>query len=255
MRGTLVDVPTDDGVADCYVARPAGSGPYPGVLFYPDGIGVRPRLYDMADRIAEHGYVVLLPNIFYRSGRVPLIPDLDELLKSGDRAKLMAAVWPVASTLRPADAMRDTRFYLDYLAGHDSVAAGPVGVTGYCMGAAMSLRAAGTYPDRIAAAAGFHGGNLASDADDSPHRLAGAVRAELYFGHADQDPSLPVEQIERLNAALDAAGVRYRAEVYEGATHGYTMADTAVYHEAAEQRHWTELLGLLGRVLPSGPDR
>jgi carboxymethylenebutenolidase len=255
MQGTLVDIGTDDGIADCYVAQPPGAGPFPAVLFYPDGIGVRPRLYDMADRIASTGYVVLLPNVFYRAGRIPLIPNLEEILKLEDRTRLMEALAPIMSHLKPADVMRDTRFYLDYLAGHDAVAAGPIGVTGYCMGAGMSLRAAGTYPDRIAAAAGFHGGNLATDAEDSPHLCAATVRAELYFGHADQDRSLPPEQMERLNAALDAAGVGYRAQVYEGASHGYTMADTQAYHEQAEQRHWTELLGLFDRVLRPSADQ
>jgi carboxymethylenebutenolidase len=246
MRSEAVDITTEDGVCDAYVTRPDDDRPHPGVLFFPDGIGVRPRLYEMADRIAAVGYVVLLPNVFYRAGRAPIIPNLAELLAAGDRTKLMAAIWPVASSLTPANALRDTRFYLQYLA---SVANGPVGLTGYCMGAGLALRAAGTYPDRVAAAGGFHGGNLASDSADSPHLLAGTVTAELYFGHADKDPSLPPEQIDRLAAALDAAGVRYRAEVYDGATHGYTMSDTSVYNEEAEQRHWSALFDLFSRNL------
>jgi carboxymethylenebutenolidase len=250
MTSAIVDIPTEAGVADAYLCVPDSPGPHPAVLFFPDGIGVRQRLYDMADRIASHGYVVLLPNLFYRSGRAPILPNLDELLAAGDRQALLAAVWPIASKLTPADAMVDTRAYLDYLASVAGVAAGPVGLTGYCMGAAMALRTAGTYPARVAAAAGFHGGNLASEAENSPHLLAGNVTAELYFGHADNDQSLPPEQIERLAAALNAAGVRYRAEVYEGAHHGYTMADTSAHHPQAEERHWQELIGLLNRALP-----
>jgi carboxymethylenebutenolidase len=246
MPGTPVDIPTEDGVCDAYVARPDDDGPRPGVLFFPDGIGVRRRLHDMADRIADQGYVVLLPNVFYRSGPAPVVPNLEELLAAGDRAKLMEAIWPVVTQLKPADAVRDARFYLHYLG---TVAAGPVGLTGYCMGAGLALRTAGAYPDRVAAAGGFHGGNLASDAADSPHLSAATVQAELYFGHADNDPSLPPEQMARLSEALDAAGVRYRAEVYEGATHGYTMSDTSVYNEAAEQRHWDALFDLFGRDL------
>ena len=244
----MVDIATEDGTCDAYLAQPDGDGPHPAVLFFPDAIGLRQRIYDMADRIASHGYVVLAPNLFYRSGRAPVVANLDELLKAGDRQKLMEAVIPVARALKPADAMRDTRYYLDYLAGRS---AGPVGLTGYCMGAGLALRTAATYPDRVAAAGGFHGGNLASDAEDSPHLLARHVQAELYFGHADQDPSMPPEQIERLNAALEAAGVRYRAEVYEGAMHGYTMADTRVHNEQGEQRHWDALLDLFARNLKS----
>ena len=242
----MVDITTEDGVCDAYVAEPDGDGPHPAVLFFQDAIGMRQRIQDMADRIASHGYVVLAPNLFYRSGRAPVVANLDELLKAGDRQKLMEAVFPIARALKPADAMRDTRHYLGYLASRSR---GPVGVTGYCMGAGLALRAAGTYPDRVAAAGGFHGGNLASDAPDSPHLLADQVSAELYFGHADADPSMPPEQMERLNAALDAAGVRYRAEVYEGAMHGYTMADTRVHNESGEQRHWDALLDLFQRTL------
>lgn len=121
------------------------------------------------------------------------------------------------------------------------------------MGAGLALRTAGTYPDRVAAAAGLHGASLASDAPDSAHLLAGPITAEMYFGHADQDPSLPPEQIERLDKALAGAGVRYRAEVYIGARHGYTMADTAVYAPAAAERHRTALLDLLARTCPPIP--
>jgi len=128
------------------------------------------------------------------------------------------------------------------------VADGPVAVTGYCMGAALSLRTAGTYPDRVAAAAGFHGGRLATDTPDSPHLVAGRITAEVYFGHADRDHSLPGEQIERLERALTEAGVRHRCEVYPGAGHGYTQSDTAAYDKEADERHWAALLDLLART-------
>jgi len=246
MTSSMVDIATDDGVCDAYLSRPDGAGPHRGVLFFPDGIGMRPRLYEMADRIAAAGYVTLVPNTFYRSGRAPLIENLEELLQLEDRSKLMEAIMPIAGQLRPADVVRDAQFYLDYLA---TIAPGPVGLTGYCMGAGLALRTAAAYPDRVVAAGGFHGGNLATDAPDSPHQVAGSVAAELYFGHADNDPSNSPEQVARLNAALDAAGVRYRAEVYEGAIHGYTMADTRVYNQAAEERHWTALFDLFARTL------
>jgi carboxymethylenebutenolidase len=246
MRGTLVDIPTADGVCDAYLVQPDGPGPHPGVLFFPDGIGVRQRLYDMADRIADEGYTVLLPNIFYRSGRAPLVPNLDELLMTEDRSKLMEALRSVIGSFSPADGVRDAEYYLGYLA---TVTAGPVGLTGYCMGAGMALRTAGAYPDRVAAAGGFHGGNLATDAADSPHTFAKTVQAELYFGHADNDQSLPPEQQERLAAALDDAGVRYQAEVYPGAIHGYTMSDTRAYNAEGEQRHWAALFDLYARTL------
>jgi carboxymethylenebutenolidase len=250
MTSSQVDIATDDGVCDAYLSQPDSPGPHPAVLFWPDAIGVRPRLYDMADKIASWGYVVLLPNIFYRSGRVPLIEGLEELLGQEDRAKLFAALGPVISQFKPADGVRDAEFYLRFLADQPSVAEGPVGLTGYCMGAGMALRTAGAYPDRVAAAGGFHGGNLATDAADSPHLSAKTCRAELYFGHADNDQSMPPDQQARLATALDEAGVTFKAEVYEGALHGYSMADTRVYNEAGEQRHWTALNELFTRVIP-----
>ncbi|GHE23863.1 hypothetical protein GCM10017779_69310 [Streptomyces capillispiralis] len=97
-------------------------------------------------------------------------------------------------------------------------------------------------------AAGFHGGGLATDAPDGPHLLAGRITAEVYFGHADRDHALPAEQIERLERALTEAGVRHRCEVYAGAGHGCTQSDTAAYDEAADERHWAALLGLLRRA-------
>lgn len=214
-----------------------------------DAFGVRPHLKAMADRLAEAGYAVLVPNVFYRSGHTPVL-DLPEFIDTSQRTELFDQIGPMMRELTPERAVDDAEAYLAWLAERPEVADGPVGVTGYCMGARLSLRTAGAYPDRVAAAAGFHGGGLATDAPDSPHLVAEHVTAELYFGHADQDHSLPPEQIERLNAALTEAGVRFRAEVYEGARHGYTQADTSSYNADAAERHWKELLALLERTLP-----
>ncbi|MGN6403737.1 dienelactone hydrolase family protein [Sinomonas sp.] len=245
----MIEIPTRDGVADAYFTHPADSAPHPGVLFYMDAFGVRPHLKAMADRLAEAGYAVLVPNVFYRSGHTPVL-DLPEFIDTSQRTELFDQIGPMMRELTPERAVDDAEAYLAWLAERPEVADGPVGVTGYCMGARLSLRTAGAYPDRVAAAAGFHGGGLATDAPDSPHLVAEHVTAELYFGHADQDHSLPPEQIERLNAALTEAGVRFRAEVYEGARHGYTQADTSSYNADAAERHWKELLALLERTLP-----
>jgi carboxymethylenebutenolidase len=242
MRSSTVDVPTADGVADAYLTRPDDDRPYPGVLFIMDAIGLRPRIEEMADRIAASGYVVLAPNVFYRAGRAPVLPPPDP----DDRAIFMQRVRPLIEQLTPAAAARDGAAFLEYLA---DVAPGSAAITGYCMGARVGWRIAAADPDRVAALAGFHGGGLVTDAPDSPHRSAGDLNAELYFGHADQDPSMTPEQISALDAALDDAGVRHRSEVYEGAMHGYTMSDMAAYDEAACERHFTELFALLGRAL------
>ncbi|WP_330300096.1 dienelactone hydrolase family protein [Streptomyces sp. NBC_00503] len=247
VRRTTVDITTEDGTADAYLVQPEGEGPYPGVLIYMNALGVRPHIKSVADRIAAAGYVVLLPNLFHRHGRTPVF-ELPEFVDFERQPELFDRVGPVLDSLTAELAMRDAPAYLDWLAGFPVVAAGPAAVVGYCLGARLGLLTAGTYPERVAALAGFHGGFLAPDTQDSPHLLAHRITAELYFGHADQDPSLPAEQIDRLEKALSEAGVRHRAQVYEGAPHGFTLADTVYYDAAADERHWAELFALLDRT-------
>lgn len=247
VQGTAVDIPTEDGVADAYLVHPDDGLPHPGVLLYQDAFGLRPHLKSMADRLAGAGYTVLVPNVFYRHGRSPVF-ELPEFIDTHSRPELWDTIGPVMQSLTPELAMRDAGAYLAWLADSPPVADGPVALTGYCMGARLSLLTAGTYPDRVAAAAGFHGGRLATDAPDSPHLVAEHITAELYFGHADEDPSLPPEQIQLLDDTLTKAGVRHRCEVYPGAHHGFTQADTAEYHREGDERHWAALLDLLKRT-------
>ncbi|MEU4347623.1 dienelactone hydrolase family protein [Streptomyces sp. NPDC023838] len=246
--GTSLDLPTQDGTADAYLVHPDDNSPHPGVLLYMDAFGLRPHLRAMADRIAAAGYTVLVPNVFYRNGRAPIM-ELPDFIDPSQRPDIFETLGPLIFALTPELVVRDAEAYLGWLADSPLVTDGPVGVTGYCMGAGLALRTAGTFPQRVAAAAGFHGGRMATDAPDSPHLLAENITAELYFGHADQDPGMPAEQIERLNKALTAAGVRHEAEVYAGAQHGFTQADTAAYHADADARHWEAVLSLLNRTL------
>ncbi|MGW3142015.1 dienelactone hydrolase family protein [Streptomyces sp. NPDC001139] len=247
VQGTAVDITTEDGVADAYVAHPDDGLPHPGVLLYMDAFGLRPHLESMARRLAEAGYTVLVPNVFYRHGRSPVF-DLPEFIDPAARPQIWEQVAPVMMSHTPDLAERDAGAYLRWLADSPLVAAGKVAVTGYCMGARLALYTAGSYPDRVAAMAGFHGGQLATDAPDSPHTVIPDVTAEVYFGHADEDASMPPEQQQRLEEALTAAGVRHRCEVYPGAHHGYTQADTAAYDKEGAERHWAALLDLLGRT-------
>ncbi|MEU9991632.1 dienelactone hydrolase family protein [Streptomyces sp. NPDC048045] len=247
VQGTAVAIPTADGTADAYLAHPADGSPYPGVLLYQDAYGLRPQLRAMADRLAGAGYTVLVPNVFYRHGRTP-IGELPEFIDPAADPSLWERIGPVMASHTPEQTERDADAFLGWLADSPLVAEGPVALTGYCMGARLALRTAATHPERVAAAAGFHGGRLATDAPDSPHLGAGRITAELYFAHADQDQSMPEEQIRRLEEALTAAGVRHRTEVYAGAPHGYTQADTPAYSREADERHWAALLDLLKRT-------
>jgi carboxymethylenebutenolidase len=248
---STVDIPTADGTADAILAVPEGEGPWPGVLVYMDAFGPRPRLEEMAARVASEGYVVVVPNVFYRHGRAPVV-DLPDLSVPENRSAIFEKLGPIMQTLTPELAMRDAGAYLGFLAGDERVAAGPVGTVGYCMGGALALRTAARFPERVAAVASYHGGRLATDAPDSPHREFGDIRAEVYLAHADNDGSMPPEQQQLVAQTLDTAGVSYRAEQYDGAPHGFTMADTAMYDEAATERHWDTLLDLLGRTLRVG---
>ncbi|MET8540196.1 dienelactone hydrolase family protein [Kitasatospora sp. NPDC004799] len=250
VRGTLVEIPTADGTADAYLAHPDDDRAHPGVLLYTDAFGLRPHVKSSAERLAAAGYTVLVPNLFYRAGRAPVF-DLPERIDLEQADELFARIVPLLDELTPEATDRDADAFLGWLAESPLVQDGPVGLTGYCRGALLALRTAASHPDRIAAAAGFHGGGLATESPDSPHLGAGRITAELYFGHADDDPALPPEQIDRLAVALTEAGVRYRAEVYAGAPHGYTQADTSRYDAAAAERHWEALFGLLKRALPA----
>jgi carboxymethylenebutenolidase len=244
--GAYVDIETPDGVADAYLTRPEDGGRHPGVLLIMDAFGLRPRIEEMADRIAARGFAVMAPNVLYRAGRAPVLP-MPDLADEDARADFFKEVRPLMNELTQERMATDGAAYLDALA---EVADEPFGITGYCMGTRVGLRIAAAHPERVAALAGFHGGGLVTDDPDSPHRLAGALRAELYLGHADEDPSNTREQIAALDAALDDAGVRHRSEVYAGARHGYTMADTPVYDEAACERHFAALFSVLDRTLP-----
>jgi carboxymethylenebutenolidase len=250
LRTSRPDITTPDGVADSFLAAPDGDAVHPGVLLFADAFGPRPRLEEMAGRIASAGYVVLVPHLFYRQGRAPLL-DTSTLRDPDARGRLFEVLRPWMAELTPERAMSDAGAYLDFLLAQDQVADGPVGVTGYCMGGALALRTAALRPEQVAAAAAFHPARLATDAPDSPHLLAGRISAEVYVASADGDPGMPPEQQAALDGALTEAGVRHTCEQYDGAAHGFTMADTAVYDEAATERHWQNLLGLLDRTLQS----
>jgi carboxymethylenebutenolidase len=240
-----VAIETKDGTCPSYVYRPAGSGPWPGVLVFMDGLGIRPAMLELGERLAKSGYFVLLPDLFYRSG--PYEPmDPHTVFSDPEKRKVLMEKFFAHAT--QANIMADTGAFLDYLAAQPDVKPGGVGTTGYCMGGLMSLTAAGTYPDRIVATASYHGGRLATDAPESPHRLAPKIRSRVYVAGAIEDGSFPDDMKARLEDALRAAGVDHTIETYQ-AKHGWVFRDTPVYDAPAAERHWTTLLALLGATL------
>jgi carboxymethylenebutenolidase len=240
-----IEIKTRDGVCPSYLFHPAGSGPWPGVLVFMDGVGIRPAMLELGDRVAEHGYFVLMPDLFYRSG--PYAPMNPATLFSDpeQRKTLMEKFFALATS---ANIMSDTASFLDYLAHDPRVKPGKIGTTGYCMGGFMSLTAAGTYPDRIAACASYHGGRLATDAPDSPHLLAPKIRAKVYVAGAIEDPSFTDEMKARLEEALAKGGVDHKIETYP-AKHGWTFRDMPVYDKAASERQYETLLAFLDENL------
>lgn len=246
MARTDLTITTPDGDARAYSFTPdAGEGPWPAAIFYMDAPAIRPALFDMAQRLANAGYYVLLPDMFWRIGPYEPI-DLKSITTDEQRRAVFGKMFGSTS---PEKAMSDTGAFLDYLAQQPQVKGLKVGATGYCMGGAMVLRAAGTYPNRIAAGGAFHGGNLATDAEDSPHLLIPKMKAKILVAGADEDRGFDDAQCERLDAAFKAAGTDAVVTIYRGAKHGYAPADMPVYNLEAAERHWRELIALLDSVL------
>jgi carboxymethylenebutenolidase len=247
MPRTTTTLRTNDGNMTTQVYMPDGRGPWPAAIFYCDAFGVRPQTESMAARLASNGYVVLLPDVFYRSQPIgPLDPA--EVFKGGEaRQKLMSIVHATTAI----KVMADTAVCLDYLDTLGEVAGRQVGVTGYCMGGRMAFIAAATFPERIAAAGAFHAGGLVTQLPDSPHLLVPKIRGKLFIGAAANDQQFTEGDLGQLKTALDAAGVRYTMEIFPAA-HGYTMKDVPVYDEAAAERHWRELIRLFREALPAG---
>jgi len=250
MSSETIEIQTRDGAAGAYLSKPDHGGGHAGVLLLMDAFGLRPQIEQMADRIAEHGYSVLAPNLFYRGGPDAVGP-MPDMSQEGARMEFFQKLRPLMDELTPERIVSDGDAYLARLEQDSS---GPIAITGYCMGARTGLRIAEAHPDRVVALGGFHAGGLVTDAPDSPHRSLGQVRAELYFGFADNDQSMTPEHVAELERALDEAGIAYRAEVYEGAAHGYTMADMPVYDEGAADRHYEELFALLDRTTGAHSD-
>jgi carboxymethylenebutenolidase len=239
-----VTIPTPDGSLDASLHTPDGSGPWPAVIMYPDAGGLRDTFHEMGQRLADLGYAVLVPNLFYRLG--PFAPfDMKSVFADADERKRLMAM--VSSVTKEA-AGRDTAAMLDFLAAQPEVAPVKVGTTGYCMGGGLALDAAGRFPDRVGAAASFHGGQIASTAPDSPHLLAGAMQATVYVAGAQDDASFDDEQFDRMKAALTDAGVDHTLVTYPAA-HGFAVPDNPTYDEAAATRHWDALESLYASAL------
>ena len=246
MIGARLDVRTPDGVMDCYFFAPARGGErWPAVVLYMDAFGIRDELGEMAQRLASHGYLVALPNLYYRTGPFPPFDKQAVLAEGSERTRFRGMI----ESIDAPRVMRDTAALLDALDERGDVRGGQIAVVGYCMGGGYALTAAATFPDRVAATASIHGGWLATDKPGSPHTLVDRIRGTVYVGAAAIDPTFPPEQRDRLDAALRSAGVDYTLDTYEGARHGFAVLGHLAYDHDAAERHWTRLLTLLQDAL------
>jgi carboxymethylenebutenolidase len=241
-------IKTPDGIADANLFHPDGDGAWPAIILYMDAFGPRAELFQMADRLAKNGYSVLLPDLYYRMGpRQPF--DIASAFSPGPERDRMFKFF---SSINNELIMRDTAAFLDFLSQQPSVAGKKVGCVGYCMGGQFALSAAGIFPDRIAAAASFHGARLATDKPDSPHLLAPKMRGKIYVGIAGIDPHFTEEEKNKLKNALQSAGVKNEVEVYPNVKHGFAVNGAPSYDRDGSERHWQKLLQLFSEMLKSG---
>jgi carboxymethylenebutenolidase len=242
-----LQVRTPDGVVEALLVRPNSSEPLPAVINLTDGLGFRPAFADQSKRIAEHGYVVLTPNIFYRTSKLPVFSFTPDFGSGQTRHRFRELTGP----LTPAAMARDGSAYVDYLASQPFVGAGPMAVIGFCFAGKFALMVAAARPDRIGAAASFHGGGLFTDNMDSPHLVLPRVKARLYFGHASNDAGMPAEAIEKFEWALRSWGGEYASETYP-AKHGWMIPGREVFDPASAERGFGKLIELLETIQAGG---
>jgi carboxymethylenebutenolidase len=241
-----VDVPMASGVADSALFYPEGKGRWPAVLVWTDILGLRPVFREMGQRLAAEGYVVLVPNPFYRNAKAPVVDGSFDFSKPEDRAKVM----PMAAALTADANISDAKSYVAFLdAQPQTNRKKKMGVQGYCMGGPLTFRTAATAPQRIGAAATFHGGGLVTDKPDSPHLLIPKMKAEMLCAVADNDDKRDPAAKDKLKEAFAAAHLKATVEVYEGCNHGWTVRGSQVYNEAGAERAWAELTALYKRNL------
>jgi carboxymethylenebutenolidase len=240
-----IDIRTPDGFAKAGFFGNPGTGA-PGIILYMDAFGPRPALDEMAERLVTEGYAVLVPDLFYRKAPYGPFDAKTAFTVEDTRAQLMALISGTTQEMT----QRDTGAFLAALAAEGVT--GPIGTVGYCMGGGRALNAAAANPERIVAAASFHGGNLASDAADSPHRSAARLKARVYIGVAGVDRSFPPEQSARLAEALRAAEVDHLIENYVGMEHGWAVPDHTVFNKRGAERHWKRLAMFFGEAFAEG---
>ena len=236
-----VTITTPDGMCDAYFVHPA-SGTAPGVLLWPDIFGLRPANRQMAKRLAESGYSVLVVNPFYRAKKAPTA--------DAGAATPIQQLMPLAQALNATTHMTDAKAFIGWLDQQPSVAKNrKMGTQGYCMGGPIAFRTAAAVPDRVGAVASFHGGGLVTTQPDSPHTLAATTKVQLLIAIAANDDARSPNEKNVLKETFAEAKLPAEIEVYEGAAHGWCPPDSGVYNEPQAEKAWSRLLALYGKAL------
>ncbi len=247
MREVEIGIQTADGTMDTFICHPEEGGPFPAVILYMDAPGIREELRDMARRIGTVGYFVVLPNLYYRRGREGDYGfDLSRIRSDDSEREKM---FDVMRTLTNARVVADTRPILDLLRSENQAAAGPVGCVGYCMSGQFVISVAAAYTDVFAAIASYYGVGIITDAEDSPHLMAGKITGEVYLAFASDDPYVPQSVVDALPETMRAAGVTHRIEIYPDSEHGFAFPQRPAYNKAAAERHWERMFALFDRRL------
>jgi carboxymethylenebutenolidase len=240
-----VEIKTPDGTADAYFVHPA-SGRHPGVLIWPDIFGLRPAFRQMGKRLAEAGHAVLVVNPFYRTKKAPTAPEHASFDDPETRKMLMG----LRSTLSPTTAKTDAQAFIPWLDGQASVdTKRKVGTTGYCMGGPLVFETAAALPDRVGAAATFHGGGLVTDQPDSPHLQIPRMKAHFLIAIAENDDQKQPDAKDVLRDSFAKSGLPAEIEVYAGTLHGWCPPDAAVYNAEQAERAWERMMALFKAAL------
>jgi len=241
MNEDILSIKTSDSDMEMLVVSHE-DGPRAPVIIYMDAPGIREELYGFARRIAAEGYTVLLPDMYYRLGRLRY-----DMSTADDSVR--QEMFGAMRSLNNALVMADTSSMLDWMSEDPRVKQGPVGCIGYCMSGQYVVSAAGTFPDQFAASASLYGVGIVTDAADTPHKLASSIKGELYLGFAETDEWVPDNVIPDLKAELDAHSVSYTLDVWPGTGHGFCFPEREAYVKGAAEQVWTKVFAMYKRRL------